>query len=89
VEHEHPLQCSQQLLADPYPELDESYTHPPPISIKTILIFTIYPRLGLLGGLFPAGVPIKTQHFITTSPHVLHALYVILINLITPIIFGE
>jgi hypothetical protein len=57
MEPEGSLPCSQEPATGPYPEPDESSSHPHPSSLRSILMLPSYLRLGLMSGLFPSGFP--------------------------------
>jgi len=62
----------------------------PPISLRSILILSSQLRLILSSGLFPSDVPAKILYaFLISLMHVTCAVYLILLDLITLIIFTE
>jgi hypothetical protein len=56
MEPEGSLQCSQDPATGPYPEPDESSSHPPNLYPQDSRLPS-HLRLGLLSGLFPSGFP--------------------------------
>jgi len=63
---------TQQLATGPYPEPEESSPHPPPFSLRFILILFTPLRLGLPRGLFPSGFLTKNCKHFSFLPRVLH-----------------
>ena len=63
--------------------------HAPPTSWRSILILSCHLCLGLLSGVIPLGFPTNPCTYLSSTPYVLCAPYLILPNLITQVIFGD
>jgi hypothetical protein len=62
MEHEGTLSCSQEPSTGPYHEPDQSIpSHS--VSLRSILILSTHPRLGLPSGLFPSGLNLISIFF--------------------------
>jgi hypothetical protein len=86
IELQHSLPWSQELSAGPYTEPDQSSpsNH---IPLRSILILSTHPHLGLPSGLFPSGFPINILYAFLWAPihatcpaHPIHFDFIILLG---------
>jgi hypothetical protein len=83
MEPEGSSPCSQELATCPYPEPNESNPHPQTLSLRSILMLSSYPCLGLPSGLLPSGFPTKMYAPLVSPMRATCLTHLILLALIT------